>query len=411
VFWAWFFFILLLVCWLRWLALLLFAGLHIRRHRKPTLQNIAHTRADWPKISILIPAYNEQDVIAHTLDTFITPAYPQLEVFAIDDGSTDQTAHILREYGDTYPHIHPIIMPQNGGKSEALNAGIAQSTSDIVITMDADTLLDQHALFYIAEAFDDPSISAVACNIKLGNRHNALTLWQSIEYITSINIERRAQSLFHCITTLPGAASGYRRAALQDVGGFSSDTVTEDADITLCLLTKGHKLYYEERAIAWTEAPEKTYDLFKQRVRWITGCFQCLWKHRLAWYHTPMPAFRWFGFPNLLFLNTAILIFLPIFIYHIVTLCFAFSITGLLFVSTLFLPDLVCSVCGYHFDREDMGELRHFVTQRFFYMGFFGYIFLVIGARALAGSKTKWNKLPRSGTWMETSTSSSPPSS
>lgn len=125
-----------------------------------------------------------------------------------------------------------------------------------------------------------PRVGAVAGNAKVGNRVNMITRWQALEYVTSQNLERRALAALGCITVVPGAIGAWRREALERLGGFSLDTLAEDQDLTLTLLTAGYTVLYDSSAIGWTEAPDTVKALVKQRFRWAFGTLQCLWKHR-----------------------------------------------------------------------------------------------------------------------------------
>ena len=127
--------------------------------------------------------------------------------------------------------------------------------------------------------FADPAVGAVAGNAKVGNRINMITRWQALEYVTSQNLERRALAALGCITVVPGAVGAWRREALE-LGGFPLDTLAEDQDLTMAMLTAGYTVLYDSSAIGWTEAPDTVRALIKQRFRWAFGTLQCLWKHR-----------------------------------------------------------------------------------------------------------------------------------
>jgi peptidoglycan-N-acetylglucosamine deacetylase len=114
----------------------------------------------------------------------------------------------------------------------------------------------------------------------VGNRINVITRWQALEYITSQNLERRELAALGCITVVPGAIGAWKREALERLGGFPSDTLAADQDLTISMLRAGYKVLYDSTAIGWTEAPETLRDLAKQRFRWAFGTLQCLWKHR-----------------------------------------------------------------------------------------------------------------------------------
>ena len=138
--------------------------------------------------------------------------------------------------------------------------------------------------------FADPLVGAVAGNVKVGNRVNPLTYWQSIEYVTSQNLDRRAYATINSVTVVPGAVGAWRREAILQAGGYTSDTMAEDMDLTWRIRRIGWRIETESNAIGYTEAPDSFRALFRQRFRWAFGTLQSLWKHRRA-----MGRYGWFG--------------------------------------------------------------------------------------------------------------------
>ena len=146
--------------------------------------------------------------------------------------------------------------------------------------------------------FEDPEIGAVAGNAKVGNRVNLWTRWQALEYITSQNFERRALDLFNVVTVVPGAIGAWRTEAVKKAGGYPVNTVAEDADLTMSLLEQRLKVVYEDRSLAFTEAPIDAKGLMRQRFRWSFGTLQAVWKHRAAFVRNK--AMGLFALPNIL---------------------------------------------------------------------------------------------------------------
>src|SRR5205085_11980186 len=159
----------------------------------------------------------------------------------------------------------------NSGKSGALNIGLRHATGDIIVALDADTQFPADTIRALARRFVDPTMGAVAGNAKVGNRINIVTRWQALEYITSQNMDRRAFASLNCITVVPGAVGAWSKDLLVEVGGFPSNTLAEDQDLTLRIRRLGYKIGYEETAVAWTEAPHSLRFLAKQRFRWAYG--------------------------------------------------------------------------------------------------------------------------------------------
>ncbi|HYA64394.1 MAG TPA: glycosyltransferase [Candidatus Sulfotelmatobacter sp.] len=232
-----------------------------------------------PSVTVLIPAYNEESVIVQTVTSVLLSDLTDIQVIVVDDGSTDRTLELLQSHFGRNQAVQ-IIHQVNRGKAAALNHALSQARTDIVVTIDADTEVEPDAIRKLLRSFSDPTVAAVAGNVKVGNRSRWLTRWQALEYITSQNMEKRAFDLLNCITVVPGALGGWRRKAIEDGGGITADTVAEDADLTIAIRRLGWRITYDEEAIAWTEAPDTPRALIRQRFRWTFGTLQSFWKHR-----------------------------------------------------------------------------------------------------------------------------------
>jgi len=237
--------------------------------RKPTYEG---------PVSVVIAAHNEEAVIGDTLQALLRSEYPQMEVIVVDDGSDDATADVVRCFADC---VRLVSQPQMG-KATALRNGFAHARHPVVVTLDADTLFTTTTIRELVAPMADPRTAAVSGNVKVGNRVNLLTRLQGLEYLLTLNLERRAYAALNCIPIVPGAVSCWRRRAVEEVGGFTADTMAEDTDLTLALRRAGHVIAYAPSAVAYTEAPQTVRGLVRQRTRWSFGTLQCLWKHRRA---------------------------------------------------------------------------------------------------------------------------------
>jgi len=231
------------------------------------------------KIAVLVPAYNEEEVICKAVSTLLSSTCRnELEIIVIDDGSRDRTAEVVKQdFGDC--EQIKVYRKENGGKASALNYGIDRTDAEIIVAIDGDTVLLPDAIEHLVTHFRDSTVGAVAGNVLVGNQKNLMTRFQALEYITSQNLDRRAFELCNAIGVVPGAIGAWRRCALVEVGGYSRDTLAEDADLTLSIERRNWRVVTEPRARALTEAPETLRAFMKQRFRWSFGTLQVAYKH------------------------------------------------------------------------------------------------------------------------------------
>lgn len=348
-----------------------------------------------PRVTVIVPVYNEEVVISRTIKALLKSDYPVAEILIVDDGSTDQTAAIVLKKFYQFKKVR-LIRKKNGGKSSALNLGIVNATGDIIITIDADTIFQKSTISYLVEPFSDPRVAAVSGNCKIGNIVNQLTLWQHIEYVTSNNLDKRALEELNCITVVPGSNSAWRKSVIQNIGYYHHDTLAEDTELTLRILNAGHKIIYEDRAISFEECPENTKAFIKQRDRWSYGILQVAWKHKKNILASPNKTLKYFAIPSLLF---SYLLFLTspvidiIFIGAILT-----GTTSVIFYALLFyLTDFLNSYIAFKIGKEKMKPLVWVFIQRIGYRYLLAYVTWKAVIKALRGQREGWRKLNRSG--------------
>ncbi|HEX5533887.1 MAG TPA: bifunctional polysaccharide deacetylase/glycosyltransferase family 2 protein [Actinomycetales bacterium] len=258
-------------------AVLIFAASrHRSRERSPRVRPTSVVR---PRVSVVVPAYNEEVGIAATLRSLVATGYPDLDIVVVDDGSTDGTATVVQELD--LPGVR-LLRQTNAGKPVALNAGIAAARHDVLVLVDGDTVFEPDAIDALVAPFADRRVGAVSGNTKVGNRRGVLGRWQHIEYVIGFNLDRRMYDVLGCMPTVPGAIGAFRRAAVRQVGGVGEDTLAEDTDLTMAVTRAGWRVAYAGDAVAWTEAPSSLGQLWRQRYRWSYGTLQAMWKHRGA---------------------------------------------------------------------------------------------------------------------------------
>ncbi|HVY34867.1 MAG TPA: polysaccharide deacetylase family protein, partial [Caulobacteraceae bacterium] len=206
--------------------------------------------ATGPLVSVLIPCFNEEKVIAASAARILQSDWTNLEVLVLDDGSSDNTAlEVERAFG-TDPRVR-LMRFTNSGKAHTLNKGLAVAKGEIIVALDADTLFPPTTIGRLVRWFQDPQIGAVAGNALVGNRLNTVTRWQALEYVTAQNLERRALDALGAVTVVPGAVGAWRRSALEALGGYPPDTLAEDQDLTIAVQRAGWKVDFDSDARAY----------------------------------------------------------------------------------------------------------------------------------------------------------------
>lgn len=242
-----------------------------RREERPTLTEPA------PRVSVLIPAYNESGYVDECIRSILASSYPaeRLEIVVIDDGSEDSTAADAEAYRDQGVTV---LRRENGGKHAAINFGLLCSTGDYVVAVDADSRVAPDAITtLVAQLQAEPDVGGIGGTVRVTN-DGLLPRVQALEYALGIHSMRRAYSLFGTVPVLPGCLTAFRREALEEVTGFDPDTATEDFDVTMQLLKRGWKTRHSS-AVVETSAPTTWSALRRQRLRWHRGGAETMWKH------------------------------------------------------------------------------------------------------------------------------------
>lgn len=348
-------------------------------------------------VSIIIPAHNEEVNAVRTITNLLASNYCNLEICFVDDGSTDNTYTVVNNaFGDNKKV--KIFRKPNGGKASALNFGIRNSGGEYLVCIDADTQLRKDAVKNLMKYFTDYKVGAVAGNVKVGNEVNLLTKWQSIEYITSQNFERRTFDMLNCITVVPGAIGAFRKSAILEIEGFNTDTLAEDCDATISLLVNGQVVRYADDAVALTEAPETLKMFMKQRFRWSYGIMQSVWKHRRQIFRSHNKPLGFIALPNIYIFQ----IILP-FLAPVADLMMLFAIMAGNFESVIsyyfvfLFVDALGAAIAFSLGDEKYRKLWLLIPQRFVYRPLMCIIVGRSVLTAIKGSLTGWGILKRTG--------------
>jgi len=413
-------FIFILAIILAMLRSIFIAILAIKQRRTAKKEQPLLLASPTMKVSIIIPAYNEEVTVVQSLNSLLKTTYKNTEFIFVDDGSKDRTVTLVKEHFGDLPQLR-IFTKLNGGKASALNYGIDQSTADFVICIDADTQLKTDAITELMRYFYDDEIAAVAGTVKVGNKTNLITNWQSIEYITAQNMDRRAFDILNTITVVPGAIGAFRKSVIKEVGAFTTDTLAEDCDLTMRILRAGYTVKNCDTAIAYTEAPETVNMLLKQRFRWSFGVMQSFWKNRSTLLNKKYGYFGMVGMPNILIYQIILPLFSPLadffMLLSIITGLFSLSsvhslslagVGSLLSLNNGFgqvffyyclfiLVDLLFAGIAFTMEKESYKKLIYIIPQRFYWRQLMYLVLFRSIRKALKGELEGWGALKRTG--------------
>ncbi|MFQ3556222.1 glycosyltransferase [Streptomyces gramineus] len=370
-----------------------------RHHRLRNRRRFSWGPAVTGPVSVIVPAYNEKECIANTLESLARSTHP-IEIVVVDDGSTDGTSEIARAAADGLGIANVRILRQeNAGKPAALNNGVRSASHDIVVMMDGDTVFEPETVRHLVQPFADPEVGAVAGNAKVGNRDTVIGAWQHIEYVMGFNLDRRMYDLLRCMPTIPGAVGAFRRDAVLEVGGMSEDTLAEDTDITIALHRAGRRVVYQEHARAWTEAPGSLRQLWSQRYRWSYGTMQALWKHRKSLTDKgPSGRFGRVGMPLVVLFQIVTPLFAPLIdVFTVYSMIFVDLQAALLAWLAVLGIQLTCAAYAFRLDREKYRYLLMMPLQQLAYRQMMYLVLIHSCVTALTGGRLRWQKLKRTG--------------
>lgn len=278
-------------------ALWITGGIYFWFHRErhwPWGDNVAPpTLPGNPLISILIPCFNEGPNARETIEAALAQRYQNIEVIAINDGSSDNTGEVLEQLAAEYPRLRVIHLAENQGKAIALKSGAAAARSDFLVCIDGDALLDRDTAAYLVDPLlTRPRVGAVTGNPRIRTRSTLVGRVQVGEFSSIIGLIKRTQRVYGQVFTVSGVITAFRRRALAEVDYWSPDMITEDIDISWKLQLRHWAIFYEPRALCWILMPETLRGLWKQRLRWAQGGAEVFlvnlrrlwsWEYRRMW--------------------------------------------------------------------------------------------------------------------------------
>ena len=413
-----------------------------------------------PPVSILVPAYNEEATIVASVRSLLQLHYPEYEVLVINDGSRDHTLAVLAsEFGlQPFPEAFRVRLPSapiravyrstrhpnlrlidkdNGGKADALNAGINGAQYPLFCSVDADSILQRDSLTRVAQPFlEDPHIVAAGGTIRIANgcrveggfltRTALPASWlarvQIVEYLRAFLFGRLGWSPLNALLIVSGAFALFRKEAVVEAGGYRTDTVGEDMELVVRLhrtrraAGKPCRIVFLPDPVCWTEAPEDLATLRRQRIRWQRGLGESLARNRGLLFHPRGGAAGWIAFPFMLvfewlgpliefsgygFVLMAFVLGLMSLEAALAFLFVALGLGLLLSVGALFLEEL-----SFHVDtggRDTLRLLAAAVVENLGYrqlMTLWRLSGLLAGVR---GGRARWGEMRRRGSWQQRS--------
>lgn len=251
----------------------------------------------FPSVTVLVPCHNEGKHLRKTLRSILESGYPgKLEVWVLDDGSTDESPRIARWFrrrGVKY------IRTEHIGKANALNNALKRVETEIVMTVDGDTEIGKGTIEKMVSPFQDPRIGATTGVIKVRiSEKKPITWFQRVEYLGFVFYKRVCNKLESLIVS-SGPLSAYRVRDLKFINGFNPCVFSEDIDVSLRLIKIGKKIWFVKDSVSWTQVPESLGELARQRLRWFRGGIHVLKSHFNMCFN---PRYRGAGFFSIPFM-------------------------------------------------------------------------------------------------------------
>lgn len=376
------------------------------KRRKWEKENILYN----PRVSVIIPAWNEEVGLLSTVKTVLKSTYKNTEVIVVNDGSTDNSDKMMREFTAMYEKMtegleHKIDLKyhykENGGKGRALNYGIGISTGEIIMSIDADCIVAPETVANFVKQFRDPTVMAAVGNVKIGNMGTIIGTLQYLEFLFSFYF-KKADSVFNTIYIIGGAAGAFRKEVFDKIGLYNHTNITEDIELSVRIQDAGMKIVYASDAIVYTEGANNLSGLMKQRLRWKRGRFQTFADHKHLFFSSKPrhnKALTWVVLPLAIFGDTQLffeVLFLGfLYVYSFLSNDYSSFISGILVVSSMFVVQMIDDKSTR---RASLFVLAPIGWMLFYITTFVEYYALVKSLWLTAsGQEVRWQKWQRKG--------------
>lgn len=363
----------------------------------------------FPMVSVVIPAHNEATVIRRTLDSVRTSDYENFEIIVVDDGSSDRTASIVRDYIRKHPRLRGrtmirynrradgklqrryirgriggqrvlLVSQDNGGKGAAMNNAIAHHVrGELTMCLDADTMLHPQAISRAVEYFRNKKVMGVAANVRIMPSRNWLITLQRFEHLVGYR-SKKFYTMTNSEFIIGGVASTYRTKLLKQIGMYDTDTMTEDIGLSMKMIaSKGNRkrrIVYAADVLAMTEGVEKFGALLRQRYRWKMGNIQNLYKYRHLIGNQNHKKYSWglttYRLPMAI-LSEILLLMQPLLLTYVIYLCFHYQTYGILLGAYM---TLTLYVLWTVWPDEHLASQQK-ITMSFMSLGMYGLFFVM----------------------------------
>ncbi|MBI2659738.1 glycosyltransferase family 2 protein [Candidatus Woesearchaeota archaeon] len=387
------------------------------KEQKPKAKKLSK----FPKVSIVIPAYNEEKNITTTLKSLVSLNYPKnrLEIIVVNDGSKDNTKNAVSRFiAENRKFDIRLLNKRNEGKGAALNDALKIAKGDFFVCLDADSIVTRDALSKILPHFTDENIAVVLPLLKVEKPKNLWQKMQWLEYIINM-FYKKLMSRLNCVHVSPGPFSVYRTGILRKVNGFDEDNLTEDLEITLRLQSKNYRIVQLLDAEVFTLAPKTFRELYKQRNRWYKGSVINAFKYRHMMFNKKYGDFGMIQMPTIIVSGLIAVILVSSAIYYglkpyfkalynsffidfdfytlMKTFKFDFSLLDLnymaILVALIMLSITIFIIRKSHAETNENPKRHGFfslISYIFFYFLVIGFIWIGIIFDLAFGKKQKW---------------------
>lgn len=360
-----------------------------------------------PLVTIIIPAYNEETGVLRTVKSVVANSYKNKEIIVVNDGSKDKTKSVVRNYQNQNPGQVRLVNQPNGGKAAAINRAINKwAKGQLIMVLDADSLLKADGIGNMVEHFRDRRVIASASNVKIIPSSKLYGISQQIEYLISYRM-KRALNVLNMEYIVGGVGSTFRKSAIDRVGGFDTDTMTEDIDLTLKLINQHgnskYRVHYAADCVAYTEHVMSFKSLIRQRYRWKYGRFQTLLKNRKMFFSRSAKydkKLTWYQLPYAIF-GEMILFLEPLLVSYILYVVVLFSdLTSLIWVYVIVTAFVFLLFIGEDTDNfKTKARLAPFLPMAYFLMYTLTAVELFALYKSIKQSRALFRQDLHAGSW------------